>query len=187
MTRRPEESLISAGRRAQSKGKAFEQLIERSIKAQGLVIQHNALTARMIWTPHGTRLQHTKSALDFEGVLAPHGTAVRFDAKSVATPTRFDLKGVTRGQAKKIQAAHQAGGLAGLLVEFTAPGPAEVFWLPWPVLGPLWRRFDSIAGGGAASIPRGHIALTCPRVATDGKLLDLAGLFDRLIRARAGR
>lgn len=170
-----------------SSGRDLERLVRRSAEGQGIRITQTG--PRAIGTGktdlRGRPISvHVESGqLDF--VCTVQGRHVEFDAKACANLTSFPLREIRHNQAVICRHRHEEGCVAGFLVEFTRLEPAEYYWLPWPVLAPIWRKAPY---GGPQSIPLATFRALCPHVRTlPGGRLDLSGILGRLLSVGAGR
>lgn len=138
------------------RGKAWEAQLER------LHDRYRRDQLAAIWRVHpGVRVHQDRGSSfvgswiasgppDFTGVLWPQGRGVLFDAKD-CEGDRWPLASLERHQARDLEAAHLAGGLA--FVALQLDGRAYV--LPWADLGPrfwAWYERTGRAAVGTASI-----------------------------------
>lgn len=176
-------AVPSAGRRAQSKGKALEALIQRSAERQqcaglhlaktgvGFAYQGRSADGRMVG------IATNKGQLDFVGHY--RGRLVTFDAKSCDKP-RLPLEMLKRHQVTIVKNRHTEGCVAFFLVEFTQGDVPEYYALTWPVLQPWWNQYST--NGTPASIPWVWFEQTAARIRRSPTGLDLVDVVDRLQR-----
>jgi len=170
-------------------GRDFEDLVKASAKAlkpHGLNLRKFEPT---VIGQHGRdgvvhgRVQGA-GPLDFEGWW--RHLWVGIEAKSTDKP-RFPLDMLTKGQPKRIQAAHESGAIAFVLVEWRTPKGPRYFAVDWPTLEPWWTPYDlqgkygdpgatARAAGStkaAASIPFARLAADAFEVQRAGNVLDV--------------
>lgn len=107
---------------------------------------------------------------DFSGVLYANGRAILFDAKDCAA-RRWPLKDLQRHQARDLEAAHIAGGLAFVALRIRG----EAIALPWAELGPVYWSWREGAEGAPASVAGTEPWVRPFDVAGDGWLPVFAG------------
>jgi recombination protein U len=155
-----------------NRGAALEQLIyvaNAQYQAKGLAVIQKVATPWKV-VRHGRQIisafPERKSTVDFVGVAA--GRPIAFDAKSTRTETRFPLDNIEQHQFEFLQAWHDQGGIAFILIEFATLD--EFYVLPFTDLNEWWV---AMYRGGRKSVPYETIRRRCPRVtAGRGVVLD---------------
>jgi len=143
--------ILKPKRKNAKLGQTFERLIE--ISGQGVV--------SFAKFPNG--YQHigggkgfaVKTPCDFGGTIIGTGRAIFWDAKRCEAKTRFPIGNRDHfpdHQRLFLQHQHEAGAVAGLMVEDVSGG--RVLWLSWFIVG-HWRDLASIEWGSDSWIDLG--------------------------------
>ncbi|MBX6333732.1 Holliday junction resolvase RecU [Candidatus Saccharibacteria bacterium] len=118
-----------------------------------------------------------KSTVDYDGVYL--GRAIFFDAKSVQTKTRFDLKNIEQHQYDYLSTVEKHGGIAFLLIGFEGSG--ELFFCSMSMIRHYWNEAK---GGGRKSIPREAFEYEAMLVKDTGRApMDYLACVDQMIES----
>lgn len=109
-------------------------------------------------------------------VLLSRGIAIAAEAKDCVAD-RWQLSNLHEHQARRLSAWEEQGGLGVVLLRHQ---PSRTQWvLPWGTLAPIWTRWHSASGAGAAFpfgatgekpfgarvvLPRGSASLSLPQL-----------------------
>lgn len=170
----------------QKTGADFQTLIRVSSEAiDGLLLVETSPPYTMIRNLSGGQFvgrHRGKGPTDYVGFYGSR--AVFCEAKSTRGKS-FTFADLPEHQAKLMRAAHRAGNIGFLFVEFAAltdsqgkPAP-RYFALPWPAVEPCWIGFRTV-NGAPASIPLKTFERDGVEVKREGARLNLADLFAQL-------
>jgi penicillin-binding protein-related factor A (putative recombinase) len=145
----PTKARRAAGKKAQDRGKVFEREIRKGHRPAFVYLQPTPPPWHYV--REGKALKAVVEEVgvpDFHGGV--HGRAVVFDAKATGE-ARWSLKHLTKEQAEHLDAAMGRQVIAGVLLRFDST--QAVYWLPWPMLGPVWWAWHGgTSGRGDASL-----------------------------------
>ena len=132
-----------------NRGKAFEAALELQLgryKREGWLVvrQYPAVL------PQGEGMARIVGKAAPDWMIYKAGLLVMVDAKSFQGE-RWPLSEVADHQAAWFDQAEVAGGAAGVVLHFEA----QVWWMPWDVLGPWWHRWRN--GGRPATLNRDQL------------------------------
>lgn len=118
-------------------GQAFEQMIDYSnevYKRLNMAVVHKRPTPVKVTRSAGTKVLagffEKKSTVDYDGIY--RGRRLDYEAKSIESLDRFDLKRVEDHQYTHLEQCYQHGSLTFVLIEFVKQ--RKVYLLPFETL-----------------------------------------------------
>ena len=146
-----------AGAAAQRAGSSFEADLLAGYRPPFVFLQRTGPPWHYVKTPGGLKV-----VIDEDGVPDWHATvrglAWVFETKATSGD-RWPLAKLEAEQAAHLTGQAGAGATCGVLLRYDRR--AEVYWLPWETLAPLWRARE------VGAVARGDASLTredCSRI-----------------------
>ncbi|TDQ35254.1 Holliday junction resolvase RecU [Aureibacillus halotolerans] len=162
-----------------NRGMPFEHLITVSndmYHRKGIAVINKRPTPVKVLKVTGNKLighYEAPSTVDYDGVYA--GRAICFEAKSVHTDTRFELKNLHAHQVQHLQDCEAQGAVCFLLIEFAVE--RKVFLCPFSNI--LFYVMGA-ASGGRKSIPRADFDSFAYEVKSGRAALDYLAVLDSI-------
>ncbi|MFB5761058.1 Holliday junction resolvase RecU [Paenibacillus medicaginis] len=166
-----------------NRGMGFESLLDFSnqlYERNGVAVINKRPTPVKVTKSSGNRILagyfERASTVDYDGSY--RGRAIAFEAKSVKSLERFELKNLHEHQFDYLQRSEEVGGaIAFLLVEFTKHG--TTFLLPVQTLRTYWREYQK-PGGKVRSIPLADFEIYAYEVRKGRYPVDYLSTVDRI-------
>lgn len=137
-----------------NRGMGFENVLEHTneiYKRKGIAIINKRPTPVKVMSKRGNRVTgffESPSTVDYDGIYK--GKPIVFEAKSIKSLTRFDMKNLHEHQYNYLEKCHQAGAIAFLLVEFTSQH--KTYLLTFEALRPYWNEAHNVIGKKSMNI-----------------------------------
>lgn len=133
-----------------NRGMSFEAVIDLSNQRYDrlnlAVVNKRATPVKVLRIANGritSGYYEQPSTVDYDGLI-PGGRAIVFEAKSVASLSRFDLKNLKDHQMDYLLKCHKMDGIAFLLVEFVKQD--KIYLLPYTALRYYWSAYKAKKG-----------------------------------------
>jgi len=124
----------ASARASRDRGAEFEADVLRGFRPAWVYLQRTSPPWKYVREGKALKVVVEENGVpDFHGGV--HGRAVVFDAKATGE-ARWKLSHMTKEQAEHLDGAMGRQVIAGVLLRFDST--QAVYWLPWPMLGPVW-------------------------------------------------
>lgn len=136
------------------RGMLFEatlNLVNQLYQTRKIAVINKRATPVKVLKSKGTKIlsgfYEEKSTVDYDGVY--RGRSIFFEAKSVQTPTRFDLNNIHPHQFEYLVSVERQGAISFVLIEFRSS--RDIYLCPMSMIRYYKKEAEN---GGRKSIPK---------------------------------